>query len=233
MMQRRTLVLSAAGALAIAGLMWWLFVWLMSLPDAERTNAIAVITALGTVAAALAAIGSLFAATASKDSARESAETARQARRAMVLHNRPTGYLRSWCKFDAPPAATEGPGGILRLDEPAGTIWGEAPNHWPEDVVKAQIHVDGPSGVTEVRFSYRTPAGQQAPLRVMDKELLPLPGVVPTVKEHTQWLTPVSVSDWKIICRDRDTRSLWRVSGTTAIEDGRLIMDELEFVLME
>src|SRR5664279_5320377 len=95
-------VVPVIGIVVVIAILWWMFVWLTGLPDAERTNDIAVLTALSTTAAAIAAFLSFFAANASRDSAAASKEGADRPLKALALHNRPTGYYRSVCKHDRP-----------------------------------------------------------------------------------------------------------------------------------
>lgn len=190
------------------------------LTEADQSRVIVV----ATVAAAIAAVGSTVAAFASLTSARESADVARSARRAMVLHNRPTFWFRTWCRFDTPPTA-EWMDAVLQRIDPAGTVMGESPADFDDSTVKAEFHIRGLSGVTAARFSYVTPGGQQPPVSVSLDELVRLPGVVPAIPEE-RWLVPVTISRWTLECRDLETRTLWRAQGV-ADGEGLISVDNL------
>lgn len=174
------------------------------------------LTAVATAAAAFAAAGSTVAAFASLGSARASNEVARRALRAVALHNRPTGWYRSLCKYDSPAHL----GSIVLPGEE--TLTGFA-----EDEVRVWIELRSLSGVKAARFTYVTADGQQPPLPVTPGESTKLPGAVPIATQPGKFtgITPVNVTRWTLTCRDRETSTLWRATGVT--EDGNLFHDDL------
>lgn len=213
----KRLVVPSIGVLVVLAILWWMFIWLTGLPDSERTNDIAVLTALSTAAAAIAAFLSFFAASASRDSARASKEVADRALRAVVLHNRPTGFYRSVCKYDR-PGEWLGPV-VFSAGQSLSTL--------ADDEVQIWIEIKCVSPVTAVQFSYVTPDGEHPPVAVTPKELRTLPGVKPIATEpgpHTG-ITPVNVDRWTLTCRDTETHTLWRAQGVT--ENGDLFHDDM------
>src|SRR5664279_5747194 len=214
------------GAVLVCALFIAVVSWLWFAPLTGDPQTRAKITAVATVAAALAALGSTVAAFASLTSARESTEIARQARRAMVVHNRPSGWYRSLCKYDDPEYLG-----------PDAVVDGDSLRSFADDEVKNWIELKCLSGVKSVQFSYVTPAGQHPPVAVTPREPQTLPGVHPIATTPGQFtgITPVNVSRWTLTCRDQETSSLWRASGVT--ESGNLFHDdmvrEVEFALVD